>query len=223
MEFLAHFRPELIWAFAVFAFVTSVTPGPNNIMLLTSGLNVGFRRSVPHILGISIGFFALVALVGAGLGVLFMRYPVIYDVLRWVAVAYMLYLAWTIGSAKPPNMDDTSEKLYLPLGFWKAAAFQWVNPKAWVMAIGAITTYTPISTDATWVTIVPTVVLVAAVFALINAPSVGVWAVFGSMLQGFLNHRPSWVRAINITMALLLLASLYPLLFESGPAAHALS
>jgi threonine/homoserine/homoserine lactone efflux protein len=216
----AHFTPELIVAFAIFAFVTSITPGPNNIMLFTSGLNVGFRRSVPHILGISIGFFVLVAIVGAGLGSVFLRYPVIYGVLRWVGAAYLLYLAWKIGTSKPPDVDARDGEDYRPFGFWKAAAFQWVNPKAWVMAIGAITTYTPISTSATEATVLASVVLVAAIFALINAPTIGVWAVFGSMLQRFL-HRPGLARAINVTMALLLVASLYPLLIESGPAASA--
>ncbi|NUU26395.1 MAG: LysE family translocator [Streptomycetaceae bacterium] len=182
-------------------------------MLLVSGLNVGFRRTVPHVIGISSGFGVMVAVVGAGLGSVFITYPLIYEILRWVSAAYLLYLAWKIGSSGPTAVDGQGAAEYRPFGFWRAAAFQWVNPKAWVMAIAAIVTYAPISASSSTLRAVTTVVLVAAIFALINLPSVGVWAFFGSVLQRFL-HRPQWVRAVNVTMALLLVASLYPLVVE---------
>ncbi|EFQ61016.1 MULTISPECIES: LysE family translocator [Pseudomonas] len=194
---------DLMLAFALFAFVTSVTPGPNNAMLLASGVNFGFQRTIPHILGISSGFLVLVLAVGLGLGAAFTAYPVLYTVLRYAGAAYLLYLAWNIARSGPAS-EDTEGK-GKPLGFWGAAAFQWVNPKAWVMAIGAISTYTPLQGYTM------NVVIIATVFALINAPSVGVWAGFGSVLRNVLRN-PRWLRMFNFGMAALLVISLYPLL-----------
>ncbi|OLF54942.1 LysE family translocator [Pseudomonas chlororaphis] len=194
---------DLLLAFALFAFVTSVTPGPNNAMLLASGVNFGFRRTVPHILGISSGFLVLVLAVGLGLGAVFEAYPVLYKVLRYVGAAYLLYLAWNIARSGPVSQETDGKGR--PLGFWGAAAFQWVNPKAWVMALGAISTYTPLQGYFF------NVVVIASLFALINAPSVGVWAGFGSVLRNVLRD-PRWLRLFNYGMALLLVISLYPLL-----------
>jgi len=132
---------ELLLAFIAFAFVTSVTPGPNNMMLLASGVNFGVRRSIPHMFGISLGFMLLVAAVGLGLGQVFQRLPVLHDALRYVGAAYLLYLAWKIAQSGAPQSRENAEAK--PFTFLQAAAFQWVNPKAWIMAIGAITTYTP--------------------------------------------------------------------------------
>ncbi|AUG01091.1 MULTISPECIES: LysE family translocator [Pseudomonas] len=194
---------DLLLAFALFAFVTSVTPGPNNAMLLASGVNFGFRRTVPHILGISSGFLVLVLAVGLGLGAVFEAYPVLYKVLRYVGAAYLLYLAWNIARSGPVSQEVDGKGR--PLGFWGAAAFQWVNPKAWVMALGAISTYTPLQGYFF------NVVVIASLFALINAPSVGVWAGFGSVLRNVLRD-PRWLRLFNYGMALLLVISLFPLL-----------
>lgn len=196
---------DLLLAFALFAFVTSVTPGPNNTMLLASGVNFGFNRSIPHILGISCGFFVLVLAVGLGLGAVFQAYPLLYGVLRYAGAAYLLYLAWKIATSGPVSNELNSEAR--PLGYWGAAAFQWVNPKAWVMAVGAISTYTPLQGyfSNVWI--------IAAVFALINAPTVSLWAGFGSLLRTVLRN-PRWLRVFNGSMALLLVLSLYPLLFE---------
>lgn len=199
---------DLLMGFSLFAFVTSVTPGPNNTMLLASGVNFGFTRSIPHILGISCGFFVMVLAVGFGLGALFEAYPVLYSVLRYVGAAYLLYLAWKIATSGPASNDP--DRKGKPLGYWAAAAFQWVNPKAWVMAVGAISTYTPLQDYFT------NVLVISAVFALINAPSVGVWAGFGSMLRDVLRN-PRWLRLFNVGMALLLVASLYPILVEHYP------
>lgn len=192
---------ELLLAFALFAFVTSITPGPNNMMLLASGVNFGVRRSVPHMLGISIGFMVLVIAVGLGLGQLFEAWPPLYTALRYAGAAYLLYLAWKIARAGAPDGGESKAK---PFGFFQAAAFQWVNPKAWIMAIGAITTYTP--QEHFFVN----VVLIAALFALINCPSVGLWTIAGSLLRRWL-ERPAVLRAFNLGMALLLVASLYPI------------
>ncbi|MFV3402772.1 MULTISPECIES: LysE family translocator [Pseudomonas] len=195
---------DLLSAFVLFAFVSSITPGPNNTMLLASGVNFGVRRSVPHALGISIGFMLMVLGVGLGLGELFKAWPVLYTVLRYGGAAYLLYLAWKIATSGPMNADTVSSRE--PLGFWGAAAFQWVNPKAWVMAVGAITTYTPAQGY------VVNVIVIAVVFALVNLPSVGIWVMFGSALRNLLRNRRALV-LFNVVMAVLLVISLYPLLF----------
>lgn len=196
---------DLLLAFSLFAFVTSVTPGPNNTMLLASGVNFGFVRSIPHILGISCGFFIMVMAVGFGLGTVFEAYPVLYTILRYVGAAYLLYLAWKIAASGAPDADGKATGK--PFTFFQAAAFQWVNPKAWIMAIGAITTYTPQEG------FLVNVLLIAALFALVNCPSVGLWTVAGSLLRRWLD-RPRVLRAFNIGMALLLVASLYPILID---------
>ena len=197
---------DLLLGFALFALVTSITPGPNNTMLLASGVNFGFSRTIPHMLGITCGFFILVLAVGFGLGAVFQAYPVLYNVLRFVGAAYLLYLAWKIAHSGP--VSDSGEGQGKPISYLGAAAFQWVNPKAWIMAIGAISTYTPLQGYFT------NVMVIAAVFALINLPSVGVWVVCGSLLRNVLRDR-RWLRLFNWGMALLLVASLYPMLHES--------
>ncbi len=197
---------NLLMAFVLFAFVSSITPGPNNTMLLASGVNFGVRRTIPHALGISIGFMMLVLAVGLGLGELFKAYPLAYGVLRYVGASYLLYLAWKIANSGPLTSAEPGTRK--PLGFWGAAAFQWVNPKAWVMAVGAITTYAPSQGYLTNV--------IAAVFAVVNLPSVCVWVMFGSALRTVLQD-PRWLKLFNWLMAALLVLSLYPLLFvESG-------
>jgi threonine/homoserine/homoserine lactone efflux protein len=198
---------ELLIAFIAFAFVTSVTPGPNNMMLLASGVNFGLRRSLPHMLGISLGFMVLVMAVGLGLGQLFEQVPMLYSVLRYLGAAYLLYLAWKIANSGAP--DSQADERGKPFSFLQAAAFQWVNPKAWVMAIGAITTYTPQEN------FLVNVLLIAALFALVNCPSVGLWTVAGSLLRNWLKN-PRVLRGFNIGMALLLVASLYPIVTDTG-------
>ncbi|PRA58829.1 MULTISPECIES: LysE family translocator [Pseudomonas] len=197
---------DLLLGFALFALVTSITPGPNNTMLLASGVNFGFNRTIPHMLGITCGFFILVLAVGFGLGAVFQSYPVLYNVLRVVGASYLLYLAWKIAHSGP--VSDSADGQAKPISYLGAAAFQWVNPKAWIMAIGAISTYTPLQGYFT------NVIVIAGVFALINLPSVGVWVVCGSLLRNVLRDR-RWLRLFNWGMALLLVASLYPMLHES--------
>ncbi|KRW64804.1 lysine transporter LysE [Pseudomonas sp. TTU2014-066ASC] len=195
---------ETLLAFITYAFVTSVTPGPNNTMLLASGLNYGFVRSLPHVLGISFGFAVMVMGVGAGLGRLFEAYPSLYTVLRIVGGAYLMYLAWQIATAAPMGDASTHGR---PFGFWKAAGFQWVNPKAWIMAIGAITAYLPAGGG------MQAVVVLSLLFALVNAPSVTVWVTFGTTLRRWLTDLRH-LRVFNVSMAIMLVLSLYPLLFE---------
>ena len=188
---------------ALYALVTSITPGPNNMMLLASGANFGFVRSIPHMLGINFGFAFMVVLVGAGLGAVFETYPVIHTVLRWIGAAYLLYLSWQIANSAPsqPGESQTGRR---PLSFLAAAAFQWVNPKAWIMALGAISTYLP--QQAT----IMAVAVLAIIFAAVNAPCIGMWAAFGVGLRRVLTN-PSHLRLFNITMASLLVLSLVPI------------
>ncbi|HUR44177.1 MAG TPA: LysE family translocator [Aestuariivirga sp.] len=195
---------DLFLALLVFAFVSSITPGPNNLMLLASGVNFGFRRTVPHMLGIGIGFTIMVIVVGLGLGKLFEVYPAIYTVLRVVGGLYMLWLAWKIANSGPVG-EGRSRRT--PMSFLQAALFQWVNPKAWVMAVTAIATYT-LPNEYLW-----SVLLVGMVFGAVNLPSVSAWALFGTGLRHVLSN-PRVLRVFNITMAVLLVLSLAPLLYH---------
>lgn len=191
---------ELLSALAAFAFVTSITPGPNNLMLMSSGANFGFRRTIPHMFGVGLGFVIMLILVGTGLVGVFEAYPVSYTVLKSVSVAYLLYLAWKIANSSPP---DEAGSTATPMTFLQAALFQWVNPKAWAMALTAVTVYAPSQTMAA-------IGLVGIVFGLVNIPSVGSWTLLGQQMRRFLNS-PSRLRAFNITMAILLIASLAPI------------
>jgi threonine/homoserine/homoserine lactone efflux protein len=192
---------ETLTALAVFAFVSSATPGPNNLMLMASGANFGYRRTIPHMAGISIGFMVMMFAVGSGLIQLFDAFPVIYDILKVASILYMLWLAWKIANAAPiRRRDDAGD----PMTFIQAAAFQWVNPKAWAMALTAITVYVG---DAA----VGWLAVGALLFGLVNLPSVSIWTIAGQQLQRFLTN-PRRLRAYNWTMAALLVLSLYPVL-----------
>ncbi len=189
--------PDLFTALVGFAFVSSITPGPNNLMLLASGANFGFRRTVPHMLGISLGHLLMIVLVGLGLIRLFETYPTLHTTMKIASVAYLLYLAWKIANAAPPREGEAGGT---PMTFLQAAAFQWVNPKAWFMALTAITVYAPETT--LWA-----VVLVASAFAAVNLPSVSTWTVLGVQMRRILTN-PTRLRVFNWTMAALLVGSL---------------
>ena len=198
---------ELLTALMAFAFVMSVTPGPNNLMLLASGANFGWIRTLPHMLGISLGHMLMVVLVGVGLIQIFETFPITNTILKTASIAFLLYLSYKIATAAPPA--ETSETpTGKPLTFIQAALFQWVNPKAWAMALTAISAYTPES-SGTW-----GVVIVALVFATTNFPSINLWVFLGTQLRRLLNV-PWKLRAFNLCAALLLLASLYPILFAT--------
>ncbi|WP_280191621.1 LysE family translocator [Delftia sp. PS-11] len=190
---------------AMFAFVSSVTPGPNNVMLTASGASFGYRRSVPHMLGITIGVVVMVLLVGAGLGAIFERMPIIYSVLKYLGAAYLVWLAWKIAGSAGIDRGSAGAR---PFSFWQAAAFQWVNPKAWIMAIGVIATYTPREDFFT------NLILSALVLGVVNYPSVSVWTLFGSAVGRALRSAQA-LRRFNWCMAGLLLLSLYPVLADA--------
>jgi threonine/homoserine/homoserine lactone efflux protein len=197
---------SLLIAFVMFATVMFITPGPNNIMLLSSGLTYGFRRTLPHVAGITIGFAFMVGAVGAGLGTIFIAYPVLQTILKYAGVAYLIYLAAVIAMSEPvaPEQDNRRG----PMTFWGAAMFQWVNAKGWVMVIGTITAYAAIAAYP-W-----NIVIQVALSLLLGALSCTAWALFGSSLRPVLTSR-RLVRAFNIIMALLLLASLYPVFMDA--------
>ncbi len=196
---------DIFAALVLFAFVTSVTPGPNNLMLMASGVNFGFRRTIPHMLGIGIGFLSLLLGVGFGLGAVLAAYPALHLALKVAGGAYLLYLAWRIAMARSIASADDGDEEARPMTFLEAAAFQWVNPKAWVMAVTAMAIYT--DPRAPFLS----VVLVSLAFALVNLPCVSTWAGFGVALRGFLAD-PARLKWFNIAMGLLLVASLWPML-----------
>ena len=198
-------QPLLI-AFIVFAAVMFFTPGPNNIMVLSSGLVYGFRRTVPHIAGITVGFAFMVGAVGLGFGTIFIAYPVLQTILKYAGAAYLIYLAAAIAMSKPvtPGQDNRRG----PMTFWGAAMFQWVNVKGWVMVIGTITAYAGIASFP-W-----NIAIQVALSLMLGAVSISTWTLLGSSLRAFMTS-PLLVRTFNIIMAVLLLASLYPVFMDA--------
>lgn len=193
-------------ALFIFSFVSSITPGPNNIMLFASGVNFGLYRTWPHALGIAFGFAILLLAVGLGVGTIIDRSPVIMLSLKLFGGTYMLYLAYRIATATTVDRVETGAR---PMTLMEAALFQWVNPKAWVMAITAMSAYT--HEGDYWVN----VMIVVIVFVLVNFPSVSCWAGFGQLLSQWLQD-PRKRRWFNRLMAAALVLSLWPLL-RSGP------
>ena len=193
---------EIFAALLVFALVTSVTPGPNNLMLLTSAVNFGFGRTLPHMAGVAIGFVVLLLAVGAGMGSLLTTLPWLYMALKVAGGLYLLYLAWRIAMSRTLDDGEAGSK---PLSFLQAFAFQWVNPKGWVMAVAAMGAYTDPANY--W----PTMLIVAGMFAVMVMPVSALWAGVGVALRRWLSD-PVRLRIFNVAMAILLVASLWPLL-----------
>lgn len=194
----------LLGPLALFALVTSITPGPNNAMLALSGLTFGFRRTLPHLFRVSLGCTLMLVVIGLGLGNVFIHAPQIYTVLKYVGTVYLLYLAWEI--ARSGAMESGAEQ-GKPLSFMQAALFQWVNPKAWVMNVGIIATYTPQRGFFF------NLLIASLIFFLVNLPSIALWVSCGASLRTVL-RQPKAVCAFNLGMALLLVASLYPIVPE---------
>ncbi|MHC8508383.1 MAG: LysE family translocator [Rhodospirillales bacterium] len=206
---MAAMNVEILTALIGFAFVSSITPGPNNLMLMASGANFGFVRTIPHMVGVGAGHFIQITLLGAGLIRVFEAYPAVYTGLKWFCVAYLIWLAWKIANAASPALSGgadgaSAREKSRPMNFLQAALFQWVNPKAWAMALTAITVYTP---DRS----MTGVMTVAAVFLMTNMPAVSVWTALGQQLRRLLTTAGR-LRAFNLTMAVLLAATLYPVL-----------
>ena len=191
----------MLWAFVVFTLVMSFTPGPNNIMLLSSGVSFGFRRTVPHMLGVSFGFAFMFGAIGFGLGAVFLAYPVLQTVLKYLGAAYLIYLAVVIAMSGSTRPEDGGGRR--PMTFWGAVIFQWVNAKGWVMAIGTITAYAAIARFPA------NILLQGAIILAVTLGSTAIWTLWGTALRPLLSS-PRVVRGFNLVMAGLLIASLYP-------------
>jgi threonine/homoserine/homoserine lactone efflux protein len=189
MHTLIPFLPLMM-----FAFVSSITPGPNNIMLTSSGIWFGFRRSIPHMLGITIGFGVLLAICAAGIGALVMAVPAAQFALRVAGSGYLLYLAWQL---RDMRFDGQAETARRPMGFMAAAIFQFCNPKAWVMAITGSSAFLPQGMP------VPLAITVfCLVFCAVNLPCISVWTGAGALLRRYLSQ-PLWRRVFCMVMVLL--------------------
>jgi threonine/homoserine/homoserine lactone efflux protein len=196
---------SLLYAFILFAAVMFFTPGPNNIMVMSSGLTYGFRRTLPHIAGVVIGFAFMVGAVGLGFGTIFIAFPVLQVMLKYAGAAYLVYLAIMIAMSGPPKPGEAGRG---PMTFWQGAMFQWVNVKGWVAIIGTITAYAAIAGFPF------NIVIQVVTFLIMGTASITIWTLFGSALRPFLTS-PRAVRAFNVVMAVLLLASLYPVFMDA--------
>ncbi|MDT0595355.1 LysE family translocator [Glaciecola petra] len=195
---------DLTLALMMFAFASSITPGPNNLMLMTSGVNYGFKQTLPHMFGVTFGFIFMAILVGLGITKLFEIFPITYTILTSLCVLYMFFLAYKIATSKEiGTAHNLSAK---PMTFVQAVLFQWVNPKAWSMALTAISVYAPSNT-------IGAILLVACLFGAVNLPCITGWVVIGTKIKRLL-QKPSHLRIFNATMAGLLVLSLYPLFFS---------
>ena len=193
------------YSLVLFAVACSVTPGPNNIMVMTSGVNFGFAKSLPVLFGICIGFGVMLLAVGMGFGQIFERFPELHQALQVVGIVYLLYLAWLISGATKISESESASK---PITFMKGALFQWVNPKAWIVATGAVSTFT--STNSNYET---QIIILVTTFLVVSFPCVGVWLSFGTMLKKYLDndgHR-KW---FNLSMAFILVLSVVPVVWQ---------
>ncbi len=190
---------EIIFALFIFAFVSSITPGPNNIMLMASGTNFGFQRSIPHILGINIGFSILIFSVGIGLIEIFNLIPLTQIVLKFVCGAYLIYLSYRI-AVSSSNINKDGERKSKPLSFLQALLFQWVNPKGWTMSLAAISIYSPTNS-------LSSIILVTATFSVVNLPCQCLWALLGQQFRRLMTSSNK-LKIFNYIMAGLLMLTL---------------
>lgn len=196
---------DVFFAVLFFAFSSTITLGPNNIMIMSSGVNYGVKASLPHLMGICIGFPLMVLCVGLGFGLVFQQYPWLHWVIKILGILYLFWLAWRIATSTPSSVEAEKRP---PLTFFQAALFQWVNGKAWVMASGAIAAFTSLQGSFLF-----DVSQITAAFLLMSFPCVGLWLVFGALLRPLL-AKPLPQRIFNIVMALLLVASVLPVVYE---------
>lgn len=202
---------QFLLAIALFCFASCATPGPNNLMLLASGVNYGFKRTLPHMMGINFGFGVMVFLMGLGLAHMFQIYPWLHSYMKWGSIAFMLYLSWKIATSHAPidSVNDTDKAKAQPLTWWQAALFQWINPKGWAMGLSAIAAYVPQSNgNASMLHLT----LLAFMFVVINIPVGMVWTLFGVRLRTWLSSDHNR-RGFNYVMALLLVLSLAPMIW----------
>jgi threonine/homoserine/homoserine lactone efflux protein len=193
---------HLFLALVLFASVMAFTPGPNNVLLAASGVNFGFMRTMPHMLGVTIGLDVLLIAGAIGVGLLFTAVPQLQLVLKVAGAAYMLYLAWRVATAHHSGGEGAARSR--PFSFLQAAAFQWINPKAWFAVIGAVALY--VRPGHEWIDFS----LMLAVMTVVTIGAVALWTGFGVGLRQFLRD-PARARIFNISMALLLVVSIVPM------------
>lgn len=203
---MGEFPLGLIITSLPFLAAMGFTPGPNNILVASSGVNFGFRATIPHMLGVTVGYPLMLLLVGIGLARIFTEVPQIHAVLKYLCIAYLLYLAWRVAFA--PIADGETRRTSKPLTFFQAAAFQWVNGKGWVVALSAVTTYTVVNATLTM-----QVAALAALALLVTLASVSTWTLFGAMLRQYLDTERRR-RLFNYAMASLLAVSIVPVFWE---------
>jgi threonine/homoserine/homoserine lactone efflux protein len=189
---------EQILAFAVFVVVTAITPGPNNVMLTATGANVGIRRGLPHLFGVTFGFALMMFLVAAGAGSALLANPSFMQVIRYVGIATLLWLAWKIATSGAPESTGGAR----PVSFLEAAVFQWVNPKAWLMCGAAVSGY--LQTES--VGALPQATIFSALFIVLGLPCSAAWLGFGAALSRLLGSQRA-LRRFNVAMGLVLAAS----------------
>lgn len=195
----------VFWAVMFFAFSTTITPGPNNVMIMSSGVNYGIKASLGHLMGICFGFPFMVLLIGLGFGIVFEQYPNLHQIIKLLGIIYLVWLAWHIASAEPKRIEQGHSK---PLNFYQAVLFQWVNGKAWVMASGAIAAFTTLQ-GVYW----QEVLIISSAFFVVAFPCVGIWLICGAMLRKVLT-KAIFQRVFNISMALILVLSMLPVMIE---------
>lgn len=194
---------SLLFLIIPFAFSLTISPGPNNIMAMASGTNFGYRRSLPVITGFAVGLGAMILAAGLGLGQIFIAFPFVHEALKYVAVAYLLYLAWKIAGSGGVKETNAKQK---PLSFMQGVLFQWVNPKAWMVSLSAVVSFSSLDAEPFMQS-----VLIALVFTLVAFPSVSIWAIVGKVIAKYLQS-PRALKLFNLAIAMLLVLSLLPLL-----------
>lgn len=192
--------PDQLLMLVLFAFVSTFSPGPNNMLLLASGANIGLTRTIPHILGVALGFGLMLFLVGLGAKELFTLLPFLHQVLNWGCIAFLFYLALKIACSRA----QLTAQDYRPMSFLSAVAFQWINPKGWSMALTAVSVYNP---QASMLGLL----VVTSTFILVNIPSCTSWVYAGEKISRLL-QKPLHIRLFNFFMAALLIAATVPML-----------
>ena len=198
--------PDLLIALIGFAVASSITPGPNNLLVLTSGLNHGVPRSLPLIAGISLGFAFMLIVIGVGLGSLIRTNQSLHTAAKVFGLVYILLLAWTVATSAP-SLETDNQRAGRPLSALTGAMFQWVNPKAWAIALTATAAFSVADAAMT------SLARIVLVFLLVACATLSAWAAFGSLMRRLIDT-PAKLRAFNVTMALLLVASALPVAYD---------
>ena len=202
---IMNLNSEFVLPVFMFAITMLFTPGPNNILLMTSGLNYGVKATFWHIQGVALGFGAMFLIVGLGLGSVFIKYPQVHLVIKWLGISFMLYMAWKISTAVDLKKNKISGK---PMSFFQAVLFQWVNPKAWLISINGIGAFTTVGGDVIW-----QVFAICLILTSVGYLSSSSWTIFGSVLQKIItNHRQ--YKIFNMLMAFFLVMAIIPLILE---------